>query len=99
MKKDELLKEVANRSGLTQTQANAVMNALQEVIIEECREKGGEVSLPQLGRFKQKINPAKSGTNPLTKKPMNVPESHTIKFTPIPSMKKAVEVKAKGKKK
>lgn len=99
MKKDELLKEVASRSGLAQNQVNKVLNALQEVIVEECRDNAGEVSLPQLGRFKQKINPAKSGTNPLTKQPMNVPESHTIKFMPIPSIKKPMELKVKGKKK
>jgi DNA-binding protein HU-beta len=98
MKKDELLKEVAGKCSLSQSQVNEAINTLTEVIITECRDRGGEVNIPSLGRFKQKVNPAKKGINPLTKKPMDVPESHTIKFTPTASVKAVVETKNKAKK-
>lgn len=90
MKKSELVAEVAKKSGLTQTDVNKVVDAMSAVIVEACVEKGDEVNLPLLGKFKQKVNPARKGINPLTKKPLDVPESHTLKFTPTSAIKKVL---------
>ena len=92
MNKYDLVSAVAEKTGLTKNDVNKVIDAIQPVIIE-----GGEVNLPQLGKFKQKVNPARKGINPLTKKPMDVPESHTLRFQPSSSLRKVVEPK-KGKK-
>lgn len=102
MNKYDLVSAVAEKTGLTKNDVNKVIDAIQPVIIEECVDKGGEVNLPQLGKFKQKVNPARKGINPLTKKPMDVPESHTLRFQPSSSLRKVVEPKKadakKGKK-
>ncbi len=90
MKKYELVAAVAKASGLTQTDVNKVIDSMCEVIVEACVENGDDVNLPTLGKFKQKVNPARSGINPLTKKPMDVAESHTIKFTPTSTIKKTI---------
>lgn len=100
MKKFELIQAVAKKTGLSQANVEQMLNATVETIVETCVDKGDEVNLPGLGKFKQKINPAKEGINPLTKKPMSVPESHTLKFTTSSSVKKVVEkTTKKGKKK
>lgn len=100
MKKYELVAAVAKETGLTQTDVNKVIDAMQPIIVRTCVDEGGEVNLPSLGKFKQKVNPARKGINPLTKKPMDVPESHTIKFTPTTSVKKVMKPAStkKGKK-
>lgn len=90
MKKFELVAEVAKKSGLTQTDVNKVIDAMCPVIVEACVENGDEVNLPSLGKFKRKVNPAHKGINPLTKKPLDVPESHTLKFTPTSTIKKVL---------
>ena len=89
MKKYELVAAVAEETGMTQTNVNKVIDAMCPVIVKACIEDGDEVNLPALGKFKQKVNPARKGINPLTKKPMDVPESHTLKFTPTATIKKA----------
>lgn len=98
MNKYELVSAVAEKTGLTKNDVNKVIDAIQPVIIEECVDKGGEVNLPQFGKFKQKVNPARKGINPLTKKPMDVPESHALRFQASYSLKKTVELEKKAKK-
>ena len=99
MKKHELVAEIAKKSGLTQVDSVKVIDVLGEVIYETCIEKGDEINIPGLGKFKQKINQARKGINPLTQKPMDVKESHTIKFQAASSLKKVIEPTPKGKKK
>lgn len=96
MNKYDLVSAVAEKVGLTKNDVNKTLDALQSVIIEECISKGGEVNLPQLGKFKQKINPARKGINPLTKKPMDVPENYTLRFKPSSTLKKVVVAAERG---
>lgn len=99
MKKYEFIAEVAKKTGLTQTDVNKVVDAMSETIVEACVENGDEVNLPALGKFKQKVNPARKGINPLTKKPLDVKESHTLKFAPTSMIKKVIEPKPAKKSK
>ena len=98
MKKYELVSEVAKRSGVSQKDVNSVIDAMSEVIVETCVKNGEEVNLPALGKFKQKVNNARKGINPLTQKPMDVKESHTLKFSPTSTAKVYIEPKKAGKK-
>lgn len=90
MKKNELLALVAKKSGMTQTDCNTVIDALSEVIVEACVEQDDDVNIPNLGRFRRKVNKARKGVNPLTQKPMNIKESHNLRFTPTASIKKVI---------
>ena len=91
MKKYELVAAVAKKTGITQTDVNKVVDAMSEVIVEACVENGDDVNLPTLGKFRQKVNQARKGINPLTKQPLDVKESHTLKFTPTTTIKKVIE--------
>ena len=97
MKKFELVAAVANETGLSQKDVTKVIDSMCPIIVEACVVKGDEVNLPALGKFKQKINKARKGINPLTKKPLDVPESHNLKFSPSSSVKVILPAK-KGKK-
>lgn len=99
MKKYELIAAIASDTGLTQVDVTKMVDSMQSIILKECVDNGGEVNLPQLGKFKQKINPARKGINPLTKKPMDVPESHTLRFSVSSSVKTIVKKTAKKSKK
>lgn len=99
MRKSEFVAELAKESGMTQKEVEKVIDALTPVITKVVIEGGDEISLP-FGKFKQKVNVAKTGVNPLTKKPMNVPESHTLAFKASKTVKQVIEPKPakKGKK-
>lgn len=97
MRKSEFVAKVAAAAGVTQRETEKVIDAMCPIIVETCVKDGDEISLP-FGKFKQKVNPAKTGVNPLTQKPMNVPESHTLAFKASKTVKVIVEPK-KGKKK
>lgn len=98
MRKSEFVAKVAEVAGMTQRDTEKVIDALTLVIVESVVEGGEEISLP-FGKFKQKVNAAKTGTNPLTKKPMNVPESHTLAFKASKTVKKVMESKPARKSK
>ena len=98
MRKSEFVAKVAEAAGMIQRDVEKVIDALTPVIVESVVEGGEEISLP-FGKFKQKVNAAKTGTNPLTKKPMNVPESHTLAFKASKTVKKVMEPKPARKSK
>lgn len=98
MRKSEFVAKVAEVAGMTQRDTEKVIDALTLVIVESVVKGGEEISLP-FGKFKQKVNAAKTGTNPLTKKPMNVPESHTLAFKASKTVKKVMESKPARKSK
>ena len=91
MKKFELVREVAKQSGHSQEVVNAIIDRTCEVIAKTVVTDGEEVNLPALGKFKQKVNPARKGINPLNKKPIDIPETHTLAFKPTSSLKVTVE--------
>lgn len=98
MRKSEFVAKVAKVTGMAQKDVEKVIDALTPVIVESVVEGGEEISL-SFGKFKQKVNAAKTGTNPLTKKPMNVPESHTLAFKASKTVKKVMEPKPARKSK
>lgn len=98
MRKSEFVAAVAKEAGMSQRDTEKVIDALNPVIVKACVEDGDEISLP-FGKFKQKVNPAKTGVNPLTQKPMNAPESHTLAFKASKTVKKVMEPKPARKSK
>ena len=91
MKKFELVREVAKQSGYSQETVNAIIDKMCDVVADTVVNKGEEVNLPALGKFKQKVNPARKGINPLNKKPIDIPETHTLAFKATSSLKVTVE--------
>ena len=80
MKKYELVAAVAKETGMTQDSVNKVVDSMSAVIVRECVTNGGEVNLPALGKFRQKVNPAREGINPLTKEKIQIAAKKVAKF-------------------
>ena len=91
MKKYELVAAVAKETGMTQDSVNKVVDSMSAIIVKECVTNGGEVNLPSLGKFRQKVNPARQGINPLNKQKISIKETHTLKFTPSSSIKVTID--------
>jgi DNA-binding protein HU-beta len=93
MKKIDLIQKVAEKSGASQKDVNSVIDALQDVILEEVLNNGEEVAFPKIGKFVQKVNPAHEGFNPIKKEKIQVAEMHTIKFKTSPTIRVKIEDK------
>ena len=91
MKKFELVREVAKQTGISQEVVNKVVDSMSDVIVKTVVDDGDEVNLPALGKFKQKVNPAPEGINPLNKQKITIKESRTIAFRPTSAVKKIIE--------
>ena len=93
MKKNELLKAVAEKSNLTQAQVNDVLNGLQDVILDMLNPEvkhANSVSLPKLGTFKVKESKLRNGINPSTGEKIVIAPYKTIVFKALPSVKKVL---------
>ena len=98
MKKDDFIAAVAKESGMKQKEVETVIDAMVPVIVKTCVEGGDDINIPGLGHFKQKVNKAREGFNPIKKEKIQVPETHTLLFKPVKSIKQVIEPKADTKK-
>lgn len=95
MKKWDFIKLIANKVGMSQQDVNSVIDEMGNVIVEQVRDHGETISLNNLGAFRPKINPARQGRNPLTGETIEVKESRTVAFRPMPSVKVVIDGKKK----
>ncbi|MDO5726990.1 MAG: HU family DNA-binding protein [Bowdeniella nasicola] len=85
----ELVAEIAERTGLSKAQANSALAAFQDVLIESIS-KGEAVKITGLLSVERVDRPARSGRNPQTKEPIEIPAGYRVKLTAGSSLKKAV---------
>lgn len=89
MNKSEFIQAMAEKSGLTVKDATAALNATLEVI-QESLQKGESVSLVGFGTFEVKERAARTGRNPQTKQPIEIPASKAPSFKAGKPLKEAV---------
>jgi len=90
MNKEDLVKLVSEKTGITKKSAEQA----QKVVIEgicSTLEKGGSISLVGFGSFKVVDRAAREGRNPSTGEKMPIPASKAVKFTPSKSLKERVQ--------
>lgn len=80
MNKSELVAAVAEKGKLTKKYAEDALEALIATI-EETVAKGEVVRVTGFGSFALKERAARTGRNPQTGKPINIPASKSLKFT------------------
>ncbi|MBF0121020.1 MAG: HU family DNA-binding protein [Desulfobacterales bacterium] len=101
MKKEELVKLVAEQTEVTQKVANKAIDSVIEGVAGAL-EKGEAIKFIGFGSFKVVKRKAREGINPQTKEKMKIPASKTVKFTPSDILKSKLQdkkpVKAKSKK-
>ncbi|MBU6319626.1 MAG: HU family DNA-binding protein [Alphaproteobacteria bacterium] len=86
MNKTELTKAVAEKTGLTQTQATGVVDAVFETIAGSLR-KGEQVTLAGFGSFVAKTRAAREGRNPSTGLTIAIPARTSAAFKPASALK------------
>ena len=72
MNKGELIKAIADKAGFTQKDAAAAYDALIEAVTEALK-AGDKVQLVGFGTIEVKEVAAKTGINPQTKAPVEIP--------------------------
>ena len=87
--KDDLAKQVAERTGLDASQAKAAVDATIEEITAQLVARN-EVKFTGFGKFSTADRPAREGRNPQTGESMQIAAKTVAKFSPGAELKKAV---------
>ena len=82
----DLVTKIATDSGLTKTEAKAVIEGIFDAIAEAAA-AGDEISLPGFGKFKVKASAAREGRNPSTGATIQIAASKKLGFTPAKALK------------
>lgn len=86
MSKHDLIRQIAERTDLTQTQAQHALDALIAVASDHLAE-GRDVSLPGLGGLHLAHRQARTGRNPATGAAITVPDRTAIRFKAAKALK------------
>ncbi len=86
MKKADLVAKIAEKSGLSKKDAEAALNAFNEVVAQALVD-GDEVPLQGLGKFEVRERAARKGINPATKEHIDIPATRVPAFKASNSLK------------
>lgn len=89
LNRTDLVAAIAAKAGLTKTDADAALNALQEVLVESL-EKGEAVKVTGLLSVERVERAARTGRNPQTGAEIQIPAGFGVKLTAGSVLKKAV---------
>jgi len=92
MNKCELIETVASNAQITKKEADAVVNATLDAIIDGLA-KEGKVIIPGFGSFEVRNKTAREGRNPRTGEKVKIAAKRAPAFKPGKAMKDAVEKK------
>ncbi|MEM9527695.1 MAG: HU family DNA-binding protein [Bacteroidota bacterium] len=82
MNKGELVASIADKAGLTQSQAEAALSATLDSI-KGALKSGDSVSLIGFGTFSANERPAREGRNPRTGETIKIAAKTVAKFKPV----------------
>ena len=97
MNKKEMAIKLAKQTGLSQVKAMEVLNAIFAAepgkgIIATELDAGRKVLIAGFGTFYTTRRSARTGTNPATGKPMEIPAKNYMRFKPGKTLKERVAV-------
>ena len=92
MNKKELIETVSSKAEITKKEADQVVNAVLDSIIEGLSTEG-KVILPGFGSFEVRTRTAREGRNPRTGEKIKVDAKRAPAFKPGKAMRDAVEKK------
>ena len=89
MNKSELIEKVAGQAGLSKSDAERAVNAFIGVV-EGAVSSNDKVTLPGFGAWSRTSRAARTGRNPRTGEPVQIPASNAVKFSVGADFKKKV---------
>ncbi len=90
MNKSELISAVSEKTQLTKSQVESILNSTLE-IIKKTVSKGDEVKIIGFGSFQKQSRKAKTGRNPKTGVEHKIPECNIPRFKPGKEFKNLVD--------
>ncbi len=87
--KSELIDQVADKAGLSKADAGRALDAVLEAVTSALK-RGDAVNLVGFGSFSVKARAARTGLNPRTKEPIEIPASNYPAFKAGKALKDAV---------
>lgn len=97
MNKTELIEHLASKHTLSKAEAGRIIETLLDAVVTTVK-KGGVVSIPGFGSFKQHARAARSGVNPSTGEKIKIAAAKLPKFSAGATFKAAVDPKAAARK-
>jgi DNA-binding protein HU-beta len=97
MNKTDLIEHLAAKHELSKAEAGRILETLLDAVVTTVK-KGGAVSIPGFGSFKQHARAARNGVNPSTGAKIKIAAAKLPKFTAGAGFKAAVDPKAAAKK-
>lgn len=94
MTKSDMIKALAEETGLPQTQVTKVFNAIfdpENGIIALGVKSGDEVNIAGFGKFNAPMRDAREGWNPYTREAMTLPAGRQVKFKAGTTLKEFVK--------
>ena len=79
MTRDNLVEQMASKSGVTKTQADAVLRAFTDVVTVALSQ-GDSIGLTGFGTFQISKRAARQGVNPRTGEKLQIPAMNVPKF-------------------
>lgn len=90
MNRSEMTACMAEKSGLSRKDCEAALSAALEAV-EDALKAGDKVQLVGFGTFEVKERAARSGRNPKTKEPIQIPASKSPAFKAGKALKDAIQ--------
>ena len=87
--KSELIDQVADKEGLSKADAGRALDAVIDAVTAALK-RGDSVNLVGFGSFSVKARAARTGLNPRTKEPLQIPASKNPVFKAGKALKDAV---------
>ncbi|CBZ40521.1 Histone-like DNA-binding superfamily protein HimA/HU/Integration host factor (himA/hup_1) [Mycoplasma suis KI3806] len=94
LKKDELIKHLADKCGCTQNNVASVLREYQYLILENLK-KEGKVNVLEFGSFEVVKRSARTGVNPQTKAKIDIPEKEVPRLKASKKFKEFVSGQVK----
>lgn len=89
MRRDRLMAEISERTGVRAKRCAAVVDALTEIVVERVR-AGLELRLARFGGFVPLRREAGKGCDPRTGRPIDVPGRTIVRFRPAKAVRDAL---------
>lgn len=86
MNKTDLIKSISDSTGVKNTEATRLVDAVFDTISASLRQ-GEQVSISGFGTFVAKTRAAREGRNPSTGQTIQIPERTSAAFKPAAAMK------------
>ena len=91
MTRADLVKAMADSTGMSQTDVDKVLNAFQDEVSKVVAKDGEKLTIPGFLTFERAHRNARTGRNPQTGEPVDIPATNVAKVTVGSKLKAAAK--------